>query len=262
MSTTSAVYSQESTSAAPSTDDSLHIYTVAAKSLQDCVELLRTLKAVMAEEEAPEEEEQEKQRGAQLEQLHQLSTNGTNISNRKQNGDTPAGMSMRDIHHMSRSASQEAEQNPVSQVDGGTTTSSAPKPPRAASALPKAITPCPRSEIYTKPSVLACQGTIGKHVRHLHDHYRLLLSTFPLAQVKKNTTLIHFLKKDTFKMDRACMPVSVHMIFWGFCSSPYGGLDGGHSEVSREEIATGQIPSSGKNTSQPSVYLGRQHHQA
>ncbi|KAG0380501.1 hypothetical protein BGX24_007696 [Mortierella sp. AD032] len=36
--------------------------------------------------------------------------------------------------------------------------------------------------MYTKPSVLACQGTIGKHVRHLHDHYRLLLATFPPAQ--------------------------------------------------------------------------------
>lgn len=177
MATTSAIHTQESTPTASSNDDSRHIYTVAAKSLQDCVELLQSLKAAMAVEaqEAQEAQEQEQQR-------IQRQTNGTykdGVDN-----STPAGKSMRDIHHMSRSASQEAEQDPDSSAAAGTSPALS-KPPRAASSLPQAITPCPRSEMYTKPSVLACQGTIGKHVRHLHDHYRLLLATFPPAQVRR-----------------------------------------------------------------------------
>ncbi|OAQ33421.1 hypothetical protein K457DRAFT_134541 [Linnemannia elongata AG-77] len=178
MATTSGVHIQESTPTASSNDDSRHIYTVAAKSLQDCVELLQSLKAAMAVEaqEAQQAQEQEQQR-------LQRQTNGNGNGTHKNGGDssTPAGKSMRDIHHMSRSASQEAEQDP----DSSSTTETSPalsKPPRAASSLPQAITPCPRSEMYTKPSVLACQGTIGKHVRHLHDHYRLLLATFPPVQ--------------------------------------------------------------------------------
>ncbi|KAG0081502.1 hypothetical protein BGZ90_007779 [Linnemannia elongata] len=178
MATTSGVHIQESTPTASSNDDSRHIYTVAAKSLQDCVELLQSLKAAMAVEaqEAQQAQEQEQQR-------LQRQTNGNGNGTHKNGGDnsTPAGKSMRDIHHMSRSASQEAEQDP----DSSSTAETSPalsKPPRAASSLPQAITPCPRSEMYTKPSVLACQGTIGKHVRHLHDHYRLLLATFPPVQ--------------------------------------------------------------------------------
>ncbi|KAF9295901.1 hypothetical protein BGZ88_001165 [Linnemannia elongata] len=178
MATTSGVHIQESTPTASSNDDSRHIYTVAAKSLQDCVELLQSLKAAMAVEaqEAQQAQEQEQQR-------LQRQTNGNGNGTHKNGGDssTPAGKSMRDIHHMSRSASQEAEQDP----DSSSTAETSPalsKPPRAASSLSQAITPCPRSEMYTKPSVLACQGTIGKHVRHLHDHYRLLLATFPPVQ--------------------------------------------------------------------------------
>ncbi|KAK5822610.1 hypothetical protein F5H01DRAFT_336088 [Linnemannia elongata] len=178
MATTSGVHIQESTPTASSNDDSRHIYTVAAKSLQDCVELLQSLKAAMAVEaqEAQQAQEQEQQR-------LQRQINGNGNGTHKNGGDssTPAGKSMRDIHHMSRSASQEAEQDP----DSSSTAETSPalsKPPRAASSLPQAITPCPRSEMYTKPSVLACQGTIGKHVRHLHDHYRLLLATFPPVQ--------------------------------------------------------------------------------
>ncbi|KAG9070039.1 hypothetical protein KI688_009369 [Linnemannia hyalina] len=176
MATTSAVHIQESTPTASSNDDSRHIYTVAAKSLQDCVELLQSLKAAMAVEaqEAQEAQEQEQQR-------LQKRTNGNGTHKNGGDNSTPVGKSMRDIHHMSRSASQEAEQDPDSSVAAGTSPALS-KPPRAASSLPQAITPCPRSEMYTKPSVLACQGTIGKHVRHLHDHYRLLLATFPPAQ--------------------------------------------------------------------------------
>ncbi|KAF9956306.1 hypothetical protein BGZ72_002845 [Mortierella alpina] len=81
---------------------------------------------------------------------------------------------------MSRSASEEAEVG----SEGSSHQQQAPRPTtdRAPLALPQAITPCRRAEMYTKPSVLACQGTIGKHVRHLHDHYRLLLSTYPPNQ--------------------------------------------------------------------------------
>ncbi|KAG0258987.1 hypothetical protein BG011_002882 [Mortierella polycephala] len=145
------------TTAASSSDDARHIYTVAARSLGDCVDLLLSLKAAM------NAEEQEEQR---------RTTNGTGA-----NGCT--GNAMRDIHHMSRSASQEAEQG---QGQDDAQPVSAFVPPRAPIALPQPITPCKRSEMYTKPSVLACQGTIGKHVRHLHDHYRLLFETYPPNQ--------------------------------------------------------------------------------
>ncbi|KAF9966339.1 hypothetical protein BGZ70_002618 [Mortierella alpina] len=157
-------------------NDSHHIFTVAARSLRDCVELLLSLKAAMS---AEEREEQQQQR--QQQQHHETTEGHTNgstpgLSNgHSQTSPTnPAGKSMRDIHHMSRSASQEAEV-------GSDASSQQPQPTadRAPLALPQAITPCRRSEMYTKPSVLACQGTIGKHVRHLHDHYRLLLSTYP-----------------------------------------------------------------------------------
>lgn len=222
MATTSAVHTRESTPAASSIEDSRHIYTVAAKSLQDCVELLQSLKAAMAVEaqEAQEAQEQEQQR-------LQRQTNGNNKN------DTPAGKSMRDIHHMSRSASQEAEQdldNPAAAGTGSTVS----KPPRAASSLPQAITPCPRSEMYTKPSVLACQGTIGKHVRHLHDHYRLLLATFPLAQVKKEPSLPTLISPPPFtkrslpfqRWTVLAVLVSVRMIcqhFFFMCDQSEGG---------------------------------------
>ncbi|KAG0072966.1 hypothetical protein BGZ89_001125 [Linnemannia elongata] len=201
MATTSGVHIQESTPTASSNDDSRHIYTVAAKSLQDCVELLQSLKAAMAVEaqEAQQAQEQEQQR-------LQRQINGNGNGTHKNGGDssTPAGKSMRDIHHMSRSASQEAEQDP----DSSSTAETSPalsKPPRAASSLPQAITPCPRSEMYTKPSVLACQGTIGKHVRHLHDHYRLLLATFPPVQVPMESDIdyaIEELESLQFRLER------------------------------------------------------------
>jgi len=130
-------------------------------------------------QEAQEVQEQEQQRLQR--QTNGATTNGSGSHKNGGDNSPPPGKSMRDIHHMSRSASQEAEQDPDSSAAAGTETASS-KPPRAASSLPQAITPCPRSEMYTKPSVLACQGTIGKHVRHLHDHYRLLLATFPPAQ--------------------------------------------------------------------------------
>ncbi|KAF9184466.1 hypothetical protein BGZ51_003326 [Haplosporangium sp. Z 767] len=145
------------TNAASSLGDARHIYTVAARSLGDCVDLLLSLKAAMSAEE------QEEQRRI---------TNGTETS-------SCTGNAMRDIHHMSRSASQEAEQG---QGQDEAQSVSASAPPRAPVALSQPITPCKRSEMYTKPSVLACQGTIGKHVRHLHDHYRLLFETYPPNQ--------------------------------------------------------------------------------
>ncbi|KAF9275721.1 hypothetical protein BGZ68_010574 [Mortierella alpina] len=160
-------------------NDSQHIFTVAARSLRDCVELLLSLKEAMSAEEREEQQRQHHETSGR--------TNGTTHGLSNGHGHTspsnPAGKSMRDIHHMSRSASQEAEvgsdgssqQHQQQQQQQVSQTAME----RAPSALPQAITPCRRSEIYTKPSVLACQGTIGKHVRHLHDHYRLLLSTYP-----------------------------------------------------------------------------------
>ncbi|KAG0202836.1 hypothetical protein BGX28_004752 [Mortierella sp. GBA30] len=191
MATTSASLSDATAavhagSAASSLGDPQHIYLVAARSLRDCIELLLSLKAAMATEE-------------QEQRLHETSvagcTNGSIIddhSNGHQKSPTVPGKSMRDIHHMSRSASQEADAN------SGEVQALLLGADRAPSALPQAITPCKRSEMYTKPSVLACQGTIGKHVRHLHDHYRILLSTYPPSQVPMETDIdyaIHELER-------------------------------------------------------------------
>ncbi|KAG9326478.1 hypothetical protein KVV02_001657 [Mortierella alpina] len=170
-------------------NDSQHIFTVAARSLRDCVELLLSLKAAMSAEER--EERQHQQQHHETAGCTNGSTHGLSNGHSQTSPPNPAGKSMRDIHHMSRSASQEAEvgtdgssqhqeqQQQQQQQEQQQQQASQRTADRAPSALPKAITPCKRSEMYTKPSVLACQGTIGKHVRHLHDHYRLLLSTYP-----------------------------------------------------------------------------------
>ncbi|KAF9986311.1 hypothetical protein BGZ75_001986 [Mortierella antarctica] len=161
-------------------NDSQHIFTVAARSLRDCVELLLSLKAAMSAEER--EEQQHQQQHHETAGRTNGSTHGLSNGHSQTSPPNPAGKSMRDIHHMSRSASQEAEvgtDGPSQHQEQQQQQASQRTADRAPSALPKAITPCKRSEMYTKPSVLACQGTIGKHVRHLHDHYRLLLSTYP-----------------------------------------------------------------------------------
>ncbi|KAF9918258.1 hypothetical protein BX616_009721 [Lobosporangium transversale] len=111
--------SKSTTSTTGTIDDdnessSQHIFTVAARSLKDCADLLLSIKdAVAAEKEAEQDEGKH-----------------SDVNSKKESSI-------------------------------------------------KAITPCKRSEIYTKPSALACQGTIGKHVRHLHDHYRILLTSYP-----------------------------------------------------------------------------------
>ncbi|KAF8940920.1 hypothetical protein BGZ58_003905 [Dissophora ornata] len=137
---------------------SQHIFAVAARSLEDCVELLMSLKAVMAEEER--------------EEGHDIthSTHGTNGTN----GVNSTGHRYTNGHSSS---------------PHGTAGDHQDAPPLATTMLPHAITPCKRSEMYTKPSVLACQGTIGKHVRHLHDHFRLLLETYPPCKVPMETDI-------------------------------------------------------------------------
>ncbi|KAG0361392.1 hypothetical protein BC939DRAFT_122224 [Gamsiella multidivaricata] len=120
-----------------SENDLEHIFTVAARSLQDCAELLQSLKAAVAEEEHQEQEKRHQQKAG---------VNGNHANGHHTNG-----------HHTTEDS-----------VDRGVNEST-----HATTGV------CRRSEMYTKPSKLACQGTIGKHVRHLHDHYRLLLSTYP-----------------------------------------------------------------------------------
>ncbi|KAI8357764.1 hypothetical protein B0O80DRAFT_445764 [Mortierella sp. GBAus27b] len=159
--------------------DSQHIFAVAARSLQDCVELLQTLKAAVAAEE--EEEERCRQCASGNGTSHDQVSNGHTNSHWTMEGDRhPPAHSMCDINHTSRSIPD--AQNGTSDKDKDKETASHTTTTTTTTtnlSLPQAITPCKRSEMYTKASVLACQGTIGKHVRHLHDHYRLLLSTFP-----------------------------------------------------------------------------------
>ncbi|KAF9439165.1 hypothetical protein BGZ76_010064 [Entomortierella beljakovae] len=125
--------------------DPNHIYTVAARSLHDCAQLLKFLKSAIAQEE--KEEKEKNSSHATLGNGNSSTTNGHTNGNHCS--------IQHDGHHH------------ISSNDSGS---------------PRIITPCKRSEIYTKPSALACQGTVGKHVRHLHDHYRILLSNYPLSK--------------------------------------------------------------------------------
>ena len=206
-------------------EDSRHIFTVAARSLQDCVDLLQTLKAAIAAEKEEEEEKERHRQNAKDEQIvdggdsnaHpngtlQLPlqqppsnghTNGHGIMDIDRHQDhTPSAHSMCNINHTSRSIPhnqvQEKDVGDLSDPSSDSNMASSLPPSRAIHAaqtstdtaaalmLPHAVTPCKRSEMYAKPSVSACQGTIGKHVRHLHDHYRLLLSTYPPRKVSIN----------------------------------------------------------------------------
>ncbi|KAK3822850.1 MAG: hypothetical protein J3Q66DRAFT_330270 [Benniella sp.] len=144
-------------------EDSRHIFTVAARSLKDCVDLLQTLKAAIASEKEEEEKERHRQH-AKDEQI----ADGDN-SYAHSNGTLQPLQQPLSNGHTNGHRIVDSDRHP-----NHTSTDTA-----AALMFPHAITPCKRSEMYTKPSVSACQGTIGKHVRHLHDHYRLLLSTFP-----------------------------------------------------------------------------------
>ncbi|KAF9106959.1 hypothetical protein BGX27_008934 [Mortierella sp. AM989] len=143
--------------------DSHHIFTVAARSLYDCAEILRFLKAAIAEEEQENENENKEQELG-------------NISGRNDptNGH-PSDHGINDaIHHDDKRRCNDDHIDRCNSHETSTISAFVP----TASGL-RMVEPCKRSEIYTKPSALACQGTIGKHVRHLHDHFRLLLSTYP-----------------------------------------------------------------------------------
>ncbi|KAI1295691.1 hypothetical protein EDD11_007864 [Mortierella claussenii] len=108
-------------------NDPRHIFTVAARSLQECADLLESIKAATAVEQEPEREQAQEE-----------------------------GQGQGQVHTDKHTSNAQGDSNQS-----------------------LIITPCKRSEMYTKPSMLACKGTIGKHVRHLHDHFRLLLSTYP-----------------------------------------------------------------------------------
>ncbi|KAG0026522.1 hypothetical protein BGZ81_006300 [Podila clonocystis] len=197
-------------------NDANHIFSVAAKNLQDCVELLQSVKAAIIEEQEQEQEQEALMRtnGSPHDDTNHDNTSGSNGS-RPTNGfrsSKPNSATSRinavDIHHMSRTASQGSEESTTTTLreEGDEDEESIKIPPSTSSSslsqphqrrqrtqgsstkrhLPPpaqiCITPCKKSEIYTRPSTLACNGTIGKHVRHLHDHYRLLLTTYPKNQ--------------------------------------------------------------------------------
>ncbi|KAF9326790.1 hypothetical protein BG006_009822 [Podila minutissima] len=199
-------------------DDASHIFSVAAKNLQDCVELLQSVKAAIVEEQEQEQEALAGVNGSNHDDTNNDNTPGSNKS-RLTNSFQPSKannatsrINAVDIHHMSRTASQGSEESTTTTLreEGDEDEGSMPKeskvtPSTTSSSLSQhqqrhqraqgsttkrhlpppaqiCITPCKKSEIYTRPSTLACNGTIGKHVRHLHDHYRLLLTTYPKNQ--------------------------------------------------------------------------------
>lgn len=203
-------------------DDASHIFSVAAKNLQDCVELLQSVQAAIIEEQEQEQEALAGVNGSNHDDTNNDNTPGSNGS-RLTNSFQPSKannatsrINAVDIHHMSRTASQGSEESTTTTLrEGDENEGSVPKeskvtPSTTSSSLSQhqqrhqrtqgsttkchlpppaqiCITPCKKSEIYTRPSTLACNGTIGKHVRHLHDHYRLLLTTYPKNQVKKGS---------------------------------------------------------------------------
>ncbi|KAG0043883.1 hypothetical protein BGZ83_010939 [Gryganskiella cystojenkinii] len=200
------------------TDNSArHIFTVAARSLQDCAELLLSLKAAIAAEKEEEERQANSHgnghgnghsHGNSNGNSHHLvvgsgdgrsGSNGSSTSTSKGARPPSTLANMREIHHMSRTGSQDSENSGGDGQEEHTTTTTTDnnnfsssngttaKAKSSASACVGeeglvVLRPCKKSEMYTKPSLLACKGTIGKHVRHLHDHYRLLFSTYPPAQ--------------------------------------------------------------------------------
>ncbi|GJJ70248.1 hypothetical protein EMPS_02597 [Entomortierella parvispora] len=203
------------------TSHARHIFTVAARSLQDCVELLQTLKEAIVAEQDEEEHGAKKDHDGNVGEArgnghgnrndNKTSSNGHGHTNGlthvaasgsllSRPGSSCSRTSMQEIHHMSRTGSQDSENGeqplpPQQQQQHTTKTTVVPEEykgmvenkaaAQAAAAAGLIVLPtCKKSEIYTKPSVLACKGTIGKHVRHLHDHYRLLFETYPPAQGK------------------------------------------------------------------------------
>ncbi|KAG0083835.1 hypothetical protein BGZ93_001568, partial [Podila epicladia] len=199
-------------------DDACHIFSVAAKNLQDCVELLQSVKAAIIEEQEQEQEALTGVNGSNHDDANNDNTPGSNRSRLtnsvhpfKSNSAT-SRINAVDIHHMSRTASQGSEESTTTTLreEGDEDEGSTPKESKVTTSTSSSslsqhqqrrqrtqgsttkrhlpppaqicITPCKKSEIYTRPSTLACNGTIGKHVRHLHDHYRLLLTTYPKNQ--------------------------------------------------------------------------------
>ncbi|KAF9390894.1 hypothetical protein CPB97_008134 [Podila verticillata] len=188
--------------------DANHIFSVAAKNLQDCVELLQSVKAAIIEEQ-----EQELAMTGTNESHHDdTNHNHTNGFHPPKLNSATSRINAVDIHHMRRTASQGSEESATATLrdEGDDDDALVPKesnvsPSTSSSTLSEhqqrrrqrsqgttkrhlpppaqiCITPCKKSEIYTRPSTLACNGTIGKHVRHLHDHYRLLLTAYPKNQ--------------------------------------------------------------------------------
>jgi len=198
-------------------DDASHIFSVAAKNLQDCVELLQSVKAAIVEEQEQELAVTGKN-GSHLDDTNHNHNHTSAFHPPKLNSATSRTNAV-DIHHMRRTASQGSEESATTTLkdEGEDDDALVPKdskvsPSTSSSTLSEhrqrrhqrcqgttqrhlpppaqiCITPCKKSEIYTRPSTLACNGTIGKHVRHLHDHYRLLLTAYPKNQVKDYSQL-------------------------------------------------------------------------
>lgn len=189
-------------------DDANHIFSVAAKNLQDCVELLQSVKAAIVEEQ----EQELVIPGTNGSLNDDTNHNRTNDFNPPKFNSATSRINAVDIHHMRRTASQGSEESATTTFrdEGDDDDALVPKesnvsPSTSSSTLSEhqqrrhqrsqgttkrhlpppaqiCITPCKKSEIYTRTSTLACNGTIGKHVRHLHDHYRLLLTAYPKNQ--------------------------------------------------------------------------------
>ncbi|KAG0232860.1 hypothetical protein BGW42_007869 [Actinomortierella wolfii] len=132
-----------------------HVFHVANKALQDCVDLLEKIRKAVAQAER---------------EMAAVS------------GESPS-------HHLE-------EDQTENKIDNNAMCSQAQQPVSAHPAVGtvavengnrgkheySAVSSTGKNSLvgmYTRYSVLSGEGTIGKHVRHLADHYRLLLGTYP-----------------------------------------------------------------------------------
>ncbi|KAF9972751.1 hypothetical protein BGZ73_004053 [Actinomortierella ambigua] len=161
--TTTAGAAATATDAEKATAPDFHVFHVADKALQDCVDLLEKIRRAVAQAEA--EAAAEVPTASSLQQHQQQAGEGqakNKIEDNAMCSQAPQPVSTR-ADAATAAAVSDSELHVVPE-QGHTS---------AVMSRKRLI------GMYTRYSTLAGEGTIGKHVRHLADHYRLLLGTYP-----------------------------------------------------------------------------------
>ncbi|KAG0266112.1 hypothetical protein DFQ27_000159 [Actinomortierella ambigua] len=186
--TTSTVTSPTDTSKPTAPD--FHVFHVADKALQDCVDLLEKIRKAVAQAEA-EVAGAAGQPSSGLQQQHQQQQQQQQPQPQPQQQQQP---------QQQRQHLHSGNEQTKNKIGDNAMCSQAPQPVTIRAAAAAAPEPhvvlmeehnsalASRKRLigmYTRHSTLAGEGTIGKHVRHLADHYRLLLGTYPGCSEKE-----------------------------------------------------------------------------